>query len=174
MLSLLIATLMILPLPPVSAIAAPRVRPLSNISRSIVDEAVRRSPTVKRLIADLQQLDVLVFVEINLAPMIDRGTTSVLANAGGFRMLRVVINASLDPSRRMEVLGHELQHALEIARDRQVVDDPSLRELYLRIGYAMGSQSFETDAARLVELEVRKDLSGGKGAKQVKGTRGPA
>ena len=159
-LSLLIATLMIVPLPPASAMLAPRVRPLSNISRAIVDEAVRRSPTIKRLITDLQQLDVLVFVEINLGPMMDRGTTSVLTSAGGFRMLRIVINAALDPARRIEVLGHELQHALEIAQDRQVVDDPSLRDLYLRIGYAMGSRSFETDAARQVELDVRRDLSG--------------
>ena len=159
MLSLLLATMMIVPLPPVSATIAPRVRPLSTISRSIVDEATRRSPTVRRLIAELQQLDVLVFVDINLAPMIDRGTTSVITNAGGFRMLRVIISGTLDPARRIEVLGHELQHAVEIARERSVVDDPTLRDLYLRIGYAMGSTSFETDAARQVEYDVRRDLS---------------
>ena len=148
-------------MPPVaaSAITAMRMRPLSDISRSVVKEALRRSPTIKRLLGELQQLDVLVFFDINSAPVADVGTTSVMAAAGGFRMVRVLINANLDPRRRIEVLGHELQHVLEIAQARSVVDDASLRSLYSRIGYQVGLRSFETDQARQVELQVRRELS---------------
>ena len=160
MLPLLIASLMIT-MPPVatSAVTAMRMRPLSDISRSVVKEALRRSPTIKRLLGELQQLDVLVFFDINSAPVADVGTTSVMAAAGGFRMVRVLINANLDPRRRIEVLGHELQHVLEIAQARSVVDDASLRSLYSRIGYQVGLRSFETDQARQVELQVRRELS---------------
>ena len=84
---------MILPMPTAtSAISTMRVRPLSNISRSIVNEAVRRSPTVRRLLFELHQRDVLIFVDINASPNAELGTTSVLAHAGGFRMIRVLIN----------------------------------------------------------------------------------
>ena len=160
MLPLLIASLMItMPAVATNAITPMRMRPLSDISRSVVKEALRRSPTITRLLSELQQLDVLVFFDINTAPVTDLGTTSVMANAGGFRMVRVLINASLDPRRRIEVLGHELQHVLEIAQARSVVDDASLRSLYSRIGYQVGLTSFETDQARQVELQVRRELS---------------
>jgi hypothetical protein len=160
LLPLLIASLMIT-MPPVatSAITAMRMRPLSTISRSVVNEAVRRSPTIQRLLAELQRLDVLVFFDLNPAPVTDLGTTSVMAAAGGFRMVRVLINANLDPRRRIEVLGHELQHVFEIAQERSVVDDASLRSLYSRIGYQVGLKSFETDQARQVELQVRRELA---------------
>jgi hypothetical protein len=160
LLPLFIVPLMVLPLPPTSAaMSATRLRPVSNISRAIVAEAFRRSATVRRLVTELQQLDTLVFIDLNLNPMVDRGTTSVMASAGGFRMLRVLISSALDPRRRIEVLGHELQHALEIARERSVVNDATLRDLYGRIGFAMGQTSYETAAARQIELEVRRDLS---------------
>jgi hypothetical protein len=160
-LPLLIAWLMIMPPPAASAVTAMKVRPLSNISRSIVNEAVRRSPTVKRLLDELQQRDVLVFFDINATPSNDLGTTSVMATAGGFRMVRVLINANLDPRRRIEVLGHELQHVLEIALEQSVVDEVSLRGLYSRIGYQVGATSFETDQARQIELQVRRELARG-------------
>ena len=162
MLLLLIASLMIMPPPAASsAVTAMKVRPLSNISRSIVNEAVRRSPTVKRLLAELQQRDVLVFFDINATPSNDLGTTSVMSTAGGFRMVRVLISANLDPRRRIEVLGHELQHVLEIASEQSVVDQVSLRGLYSRIGYQVGASSFETDEARQIELQVRRELANG-------------
>lgn len=120
---------------------------------------MRRSPTIRQLVKALQQHDVIVFVDINMAPMSGRGTTSVMANAGGFRMLRVLIGGDLDPRRRIEVLGHELQHALEIALERAVVNDASMRVLYGRIGYPIGLTSYETDRAREVETQVRKELA---------------
>ena len=160
MLPLLIASLMIMPPPAApSAVTAMKLRALSDISRSIVNEAVKRSPTVKRLLAELQQRDVLVFFDINATPSNDLGTTSVMATAGGFRMVRVLINANLDPRRRIEVLGHELQHVLEIALEQSVVDEVSLRGLYNRIGYQVGPASFETDQARQIELQVRRELA---------------
>jgi hypothetical protein len=82
-------------------------------------------------------------------------------------MLRVVISARLDPIRRFEILGHELSHALEIARAPWVRDAATFRTFYERIGYAISETSFETAAARDVERQVRAELStAGAGARR--------
>ena len=75
------------------------------------------------------------------------------------RFLRVTIGAQLDPRRRLEVLGHELSHALEIAREPWVRDRATFRALYERIGFPVSETSFETHQARAVERQVRADLS---------------
>ena len=158
MLPLLLALLCVVP-PTTPVPSLTRVRPISDTSRSILNGAMRRSPTVVRLVSELQELDVIVYVELGLEPMAAAGTTSILTTAGGTRMLRIVVSARLDPRRRMEVLGHELQHALEIARANGVTNDVALHALYRRIGYSISNTSYETDDARAVESLVRKELS---------------
>lgn len=61
------------------------------------------------------------------------------------------------------MLGHELQHAWEIAQARWVVDQTTLAELYLHIGYeshaVLRSHGVDTiqahDTAREVLIELR-------------------
>lgn len=160
MLSLLIASLWLVPAPPapLSTLTA-RVRPLSNITRAILNEAQRRSPTIQHLVAELQNFDTIVYIELGFETMGDHGITSMLTSAGPLRMVRVVLSAKLDPPRRIEVLGHELYHALEIARAGEVRDAGTFRALYERIGYAMSPTSFETDGARAAEQQVHAELS---------------
>jgi hypothetical protein len=61
-------------------------------------------------------------------------------------------------------LGHELQHAVEIADAAQVVDAPTLAAHYSRIGAQTNAGSpvltFETDAARKTSMQVRRELVG--------------
>ena len=158
MLPLLLALLSVVP-PATPVPSLTRVRPISDTSRSILIGAMKRSPTVIRLVSELQQLDVIVYIELGLEPMPTVGTTSILTTAGATRMLRIVVSSRLDPRRRMEVLGHELQHALEIARADGVTNDVTLHALYRRIGYQISSSSYETDDAKGVESQVRKELS---------------
>ena len=165
MLSLLLTSLLVVP-PTTTVLSVTRVRPVTDTSRSILYGAIQRSPTIARLVSELQQLDVIVYIELGLEPMATVGTTSVLTKAGTTRMLRIVVSARLDPRRRIEVLGHELQHALEIARAEDVVSDATMHALYRRIGYAITAKSYETDKARAVESQVRREL-----ARQVDRTR---
>ena len=159
-LPMLLASLLLTPNAAASASALhARVRPLSGIVRSILDDAVVRSPTIDRLVRDLQQLDTIVYVDVAFGLDQSHGTTSILTVSGTTRLLRVLINARLDPIRRFEILGHELFHALEIARDPTVRDAASFRAFYTRHGYSVSTTSFETDAARAVEARVRTDLS---------------
>jgi hypothetical protein len=134
-----------------------RVRPLSGPARFVLDEALHRSPTIARLVQELHQYDVFVYVELDLPPDA-RGATGLMSVARGARFLRIRIHPRLDPRQLIEVLGHELHHALEIARAAEVVDDKSFRAFYDRVGYQTGT-GFETDEARRVEEEIRRDLS---------------
>jgi hypothetical protein len=144
-------------MPAVLAPEVPRLRPLSGVARFVVDEALRRSPTIGRLVDELHKHDVLIYLELDAVPGA-RGSTAMFAASGPVRILRIVIHRRLDPREQIEVLGHELQHAIEIARDDDVVDEASFRELFERIGYATGARTFETIEARKVEFDIRREL----------------
>ena len=124
----------------------------------VVQDAMRRSPTIKRLVEELQSLEIIVYVDLSFDMVRDRGTTTVVTSNSTVRILRVLISARLDPRQRIEVLGHELQHAVEIARADGVASDETMRDLFLRIGYSTGPKAFETNAAQNVESQVKKDL----------------
>ena len=159
MIALLLASVLALAETPAPVVAVTRMRPLSNVAQSIVEEAVRRSPTVASLIQELAHYNVIVYVELRLKDMSERGATSILAAPGDWRMLRIVLSERLDPQGRILTLGHELHHALEIAREAGVRDEDSFRELFGRIGFTMGQRSYETDGALDVERQIRADLS---------------
>lgn len=152
------------PLPEAApAPAAPRVRAMTTPARDLLADARRRSATVEALLRDLEAQQVFVFVETRVDPAVPTAQTALLtANATG-RYVHVVLNPALTWNRRIELLGHELQHALEIAVAADVHDGPSLRRHFTVIGRALGvvtrhEQSFETDAARDVEREIRREL----------------
>ena len=63
--------------------------------------------------------------------------------------------SSIPPSELPALLGHELQHAVEIAEREEVRDEEGVRRLYLEIGRQGSGDSFETDAALDVEWQVR-------------------
>ena len=71
------------------------------------------------------------------------------------RFLRIGINRSMSRGDFAPLLGHELQHAVEIAERHEVRDEDAVRRLYREIGRSGPRDSFETDAALDVELQVR-------------------
>ena len=146
---------------PPAVVPIHRVRALASVTKDIVADASRRSATVRQLIAELDQTDIIVYIDLQFDLARAQGkTTFITANAAG-RFLRIVIDAMLSAPRRQEILGHELQHALEIAHDPTVRDDEGMRRLFRGIGWQTGTgeQSFETGAAMEIEQRVHKELS---------------
>lgn len=145
-----------------------RVRTTSDGARTLLADAVARSQTIARLVESLQAHRVFVFVETRLDPAVPTGQTALLTANDAGRYVQIVLNPALTRDRRIELLGHELQHALEIARADAVTDGTSLRRYFGEIGRALrpatrAEQSYETDAARDVEVQVRRDLRRGAG-----------
>jgi hypothetical protein len=135
------------------------VRGASAVAATLVNDGIRRSTTVRSLAAELDQSDVLVFVDIVFDAPSMAGRTVMVSNGGTHRILRVFVNARLDGARRLEILGHELTHCAEIARASSVRSANDLKGLERAIGWRAGSaEAFETTAARAAELRVRGEI----------------
>jgi hypothetical protein len=137
---------------------------MSNAARDVLTDGLSRSVTIRRLVQSLQVYRVFVLIDTRVDPAVPTGQTSLLAATTAGRYMHVVLNPAMPHDRRLELLAHELQHCLEIASSDDVLDGASLRRHFMDIGRLLGSsaareKAFETDAARDVEIQVRRDLS---------------
>ncbi len=82
----------------------------------------------------------------------------ILPNVHGQRYVRIQLALRGDPDDSVAVLGHELQHAFEVAQEREVNDQDTLVRLYERIGIRAGVHQFDTTAAQEVGRKVRREL----------------
>ena len=136
-----------------------RTQPTDATSTSLLKEGLRRSATLRELAADIEASDVLVLVGVSHQPGMWRGVTSFVAAGDGVRILRVTLNARLLADEQLAVLGHELQHAREVAASR-VVDQAGMERLFEKLGHQRGPRrGYETDAAQLIERRVRHEVA---------------
>lgn len=138
--------------------ASPHVRPQSARADELVQDAVRRSATVAGLIAMIEASDVLVFVDVVYDPSELVGRTVVIGANAQVRLLHVALSGRLPADRMIEILGHELEHVVEIARTPEIRDMLTFARAYERLGWQFEAGHFETAAARQTELQVRSDL----------------
>lgn len=144
------------------SLSAPHVRPVNGL-RSLVEEAARRSPEVRTLLDRLEDTDVIVYIRgRNFEdPELD-GRVALLAVTNLQRYLVIEISSLKTTIVQMATLGHELYHALEIAREPSIVDIRSLAAHYRRIGEqqgdAIGRLTFETEAAFEAGRRTRREL----------------
>jgi len=88
------------------------------------------------------------------------GVAYVVAATPSVRYVRVVLRLPNTDRCLMAVLGHELQHAVEIARMPDVRDARSLAAAYGRIGVPMKEKTnFETEAAVKAGKQVAFELA---------------
>ncbi len=138
----------------------PHVRGGDRLAIAVLEEAAVSSPTVVRLLAGLQQSDVIVWVLTGGLPVGINGHTRFLTAAGGVRHLRVTLKIPNGTRGLIATLGHELCHATEIASMPEVQHEASLEAAYRRVGVAMrGEGYFETDAAVRTGQQVVRELT---------------
>ncbi len=146
--------------PPAASGADGAVRGADPRAQAVISKAEKRSPMIAALIMALKPTDVVVMVQVALMPVRLGGDMRWLVATGGCRYLVVRVDASRSPEEQMEFLGHELQHANEVAAANEVRDEATLAALMTRIGRKVGDGTFETDAAvrvgRLVRAEVTR------------------
>jgi hypothetical protein len=138
---------------------APAVRGLQPETAALVQQARARSATIKALVDVLDRSDLVVYVEFQ--PYLDSATahTSFLAAFGGHRYLIVSINPRHVAEERIALLGHELQHAVEIAGAPEVRSEETLHRFYRREAWSTGDpRHYETAAAQQAEKMVRREL----------------
>lgn len=151
--------------------AAPRggVRARDALSALLLEQGRDRSPTFAALAAAIERATVHVDVEVAPSSEGPSGRLRFERVEAGVRRLHV----RLDPgttsygralSRQIEliaILGHELQHAVEVASSPAVIDAAGFASLYRAIGTSLGDNAFDTAAARAAGDAVLHELRNG-------------
>ncbi len=135
-----------------------KVRPIDAPSTRTLARALDGSAVVRGLVGELESSNVVVHILFSRdLPVGIAGTTRFVTSRGGHRYLRITLSALLRDHDRVPILAHELQHAAEIARS-DAHDVPRLRAVIHAAGYRTRENYFETDAALLIEKNVREEL----------------
>ena len=137
-----------------------QVRAVDSRASVAIADGLRRSPTFAGLIAAINRSDVIVYVEsVHTLPATIAGRMLLSTKNSGFRYVRIQVSKRLIDEELISTIGHELQHAIEVAEHPHVHSAAALIELYRRIGAGSSTfQRYETEAARRIGALVRKEL----------------
>ena len=167
-LALLVVATLLLPAPARAAHPnelKPRLRTTDAQMQELLTFGLEMSPSMRALVASLNASDVVVYLRCaRLPPRID-GQLTFVSSGGGLRYVVVRIAWDRSQMRRLSILGHELQHALEIAARPDIVDQESLALAYAGFGFkreSLGHRSaaFDTDAAIHAGDRVWREVNG--------------
>ncbi len=138
--------------------ATARLRPATETVRAMVADAVERSATVRALAHEIAASDLIVYVEMGRPAPPAIATTALVTATPRARYVRITLDAMTPPNALVPLLAHELQHAVEIARNPDVRSSEDMRRLYARIGVdTREKMSFETTAALAAERRARAE-----------------
>jgi hypothetical protein len=143
----------------------PRVRPLDPSLTVVVGAGSHRSVTFHALVHRLEAGDVVVYLQYGQLPSGLQGRLTFLTAAAGLRYVMVEVARELDAPRLIAIVGHELQHAVEILEQAQIVSQATFASAYERSGFrrrqfADGVVGFDTRAAVDVGRQVWRELAG--------------
>jgi hypothetical protein len=148
-----------------------RVRSLEPAIVAAIEEGARLSPTFRALLDTINGTDGLVYVEEGRCGRGVRGCTlhSVVLS-GPHRLMRIKVETRKAGDELMALLGHELQHAIEVLRRPELRSNAAIVSFYQQEGTFSDGTAVETTAAvnagMAVDAEVRQARAGaiGKGA----------
>jgi hypothetical protein len=150
------------PLDASAALESPKrhVRCMSDTVRLLVKAGFHRSATFASLITRLEYSDVIVYIEsVPRLPNALEGRLLMLPRAHGFRYVRIQVELRGSSNDTIALLGHELQHAVEVAESSDVNDETSLAAMYRRTGIDQGHNVFDSEAARETGRRVLRELA---------------
>lgn len=136
------------------------VRALDPPCAEALDYGRDGSEAFRDLVAEIDVLRVIVHVTTGDTVYFGTaGTTQLSSVVGGWRYLRVVLRTHLTLEQRASVLGHELQHVLEIAQS-SASTQKDVRALYNEIGHPVPGayDAFETTEASEAGVRVLREL----------------
>lgn len=139
----------------------PHVRPLDPCGATVIVSGFARSATIRVQHARLAASDVVAYVVCKWMRAGEPDASLVwVSRASSLRYVLVRISIDLDPRRRIRMLGHELQHALELAEAPWVREEGDLVRLFQQIGRRTQKfATYETDAAQDVERDVALEVN---------------
>ena len=147
-----------------------RVRGVDGRARALLDEAIWRSGTFQRLVDEVADSDLIVYVSRTPLDGTLRGALRFVGTgADGVRYLLIELNdgrgddldALSDRLAGIATLAHELQHALEVADATSVRDLASFEAFFGDVGKSR-RDVVDTQAAQLAGEQVYFEMTGRK------------
>jgi hypothetical protein len=138
------------------------VRGTEPLIQSLITDGLRRSETFAGLVAAMNDSDLIVYIEFRVTrDGLGGFVPHAISIAGGYRYLRLVVSRIGRRDRLIAVIAHELQHAVEVAKDPRIGRSRSIVSLFEQIGFRHGCPMgcFETIEAMDVERRVADELS---------------
>lgn len=144
----------------------PCIRAVDPGISALLRRGLAASPTFRGLYERLGQSDLIVHLERGPHPWRSTGFNQFVAEVAERRFVRITLNVDHLDDDAVALLGHELQHAVELAVEPDVDDLEDYERLYRRIGYrscARDARCFDTVAAvtagRVILRELRQARS---------------
>ena len=138
--------------------ARPQVRSTDAVIRALMTDAASHSRTFRRLVQTIEETNGIVYVESGAC---GHGVRACLVMsvtpAGGYRILRILIDRRQKPRDLMASIGHELRHAIEVLENRSLVDTAGFYLFYAQ-GSVENGRPFETRAAIEAGFAVRNEI----------------
>lgn len=120
---------------------AEAVRAVQARGERLLARGAALSGTFKRLVDQIRQSDIVVYVDLD--PYDDRtldrtldGALQFVGKAGDRRYVRVWLRPRRTDDAIIVTLGHELHHAVEVARAPQITSRASLARFYETAGFS--------------------------------------
>lgn len=141
------------------------VRSTDPVMLRLIEEGTERSATFRALVDAIGHSNDIVYIEFGYCAFghLDGCLLPFVASSQGGRYFRLLVTP--DKNRRthdrlLGLIGHELQHALEVIQHPNVVDVNTMDAMYRRIGTPLaGVRGYETSAARAAGDAVLRELS---------------
>jgi hypothetical protein len=138
------------------------VRAIDPTAQEGIRAGASGSKTFRALLARLAASDLIVYIEI-----VDRiiggspGRLYFVAATPRVRYVRIELVADGNSREMVGLVGHELQHAVEIADARHVRDSQAMALLYLVMAENTQKLSrYDSVAARVTEERIKSELAG--------------
>ena len=129
-----------------------RIRPRERSIAGLIQKGIAESPLLQQLIDRINASDVIVYLVTNrdLPSHVD-GQLTFMGEGGGYRYVVVSLAPARSEHRAIAVIGHELQHAVEVAEHPEIVDVPTFARSFQQFGFSGArtwrSRTFDTQAA---------------------------
>ena len=145
------------------------IRPRDSLANTLIHFGTEKSPTFRQLVRQLGRSNVIVYVDVQQeADRPEGGSLQFIGEGAGTRWVLATVstgtsNFAVARQRLVSLtatLGHELQHAREVAK-APVMSRPEDFEAFFRErGVKIRGNVVDTDAARDLGKRVEREIRG--------------
>ena len=135
-----------------------RVRSSNPSIATLIQRASEQSNTFRSLLGSIQASNGIVYIEQGRCGHGMRSCLVKVTNAESIRILWVMVDARGDDCSLMGLIGHELQHTVEVLSNPTVTSTAALYFFYRDQADAGSSPGFETIEAKRMGEAVRSEV----------------